>query len=280
MRLPKVYAYVVTRQCNPARADFGFRTCLLSYLLYILCSTYVGVDDLVFATRKRIDQLEEEYDTLVSITHDAVKRKAPSIEEFRRKITLLPKAKKREHQRYLKDHLSYICRAESIDEIFSYLNLQIWDYLNFGLLDHIVAVYGDTATKQKMEKYVLSVQSFRKNTLVNIFLKAQPEAECTDIPPHLKDSLQLVVFKHHSLSSSSSTLEDVEFVRQEIAREFSLPDFIMILVRIERGSISTTWLIPRTIVAMLKVQQGKLRFLRRKEVLEVIFADSEFYSSG
>ena len=111
--------------------------------------------------------------------------------------------------------------------------------------------------------------------------KAQPEAECTDIPPNLKQNLQQVVFKHHSLSSSSS-LEDVEFVRREIAREFSLPDFVMILVRIEHGSIVTTWLLPVTLVATLKdeIQQGKLQFLQQKDVLEMVFPDSKVFSSG
>ena len=244
-------------------------------------STSLGVDDLVYATRERIDELEEKYYALVSATQKVVTLKAPSVEEFRRRITLLPKSRKREQRRYLEDHLSYISHAESIDEIFSCLNLHVWDYLNFGLLDHIVAVYGDAETKQKMEEYVMSVQSFRKDTPVHIFLKAQPEAECASIPPNLRQNLQKVAFKHHSLSSSSS-LEDFEFVRQEIAREFSLPDFVMILVGIEPGSIVTTWLLPVTLVAMLKdeIQQGKLPFLQQKDVLEVIFADSKVCSSG
>ena len=208
-------------------------------------------------------------------------RKAPSIEEFRTRITLLPKRIKPEQQRYLKDHLSHIYKAKSIDEIFGYLNLQVWDYLNFGLLERIVAVYGDPTIEEMMKEYTESVQSFRKHTSLDVFLKAQPEERCPEISSSLKEQLQEVKFKHRRLSLSSS-LDEVESIRRDLAREFCLPDFIVILARIQPGSISITWILPISLTTILKtrIENHSFRFIQRNDVVEVSIAGTTVYLLG
>ena len=220
---------------------------------------------------------------MVTTTQEVVTRKAPSINEFRTAITLLPASIKREQQQYLRDHLKYIYNADSIDEIFGYLNLQVWNYLNFGLLERIVAKYGDPTTKEMMDEYKASVQSFRKDTLLHVFLEAQPGGKCPEISPSLKKNLQDIKFKHHSLSSHSS-LEDVECIRLKLARELALPDFVVALTRIELGSISLVWTLPASLTAVLKDklknESFHLQFIQWAGVVEVTIAGTRIYQSG
>ena len=255
--------------------------------LHVSSTTYnLGTPDqeAVDRARSRIQLLEERYSTVVNATQEVVTRKAPTLKEFRTAITLLPTltSVKREQQQYLQDHLTYIYKAESIDEIFGYLNLQVWNYLNFGLLECIVAKYGDPTTKEMMEEYRASVQSFRKDTLLHVFLEAQPGGKCPEISPILKKNLQDVKFKHHSLSSHSS-LEDVECIRLKLACELALPEFAVVLKRIELGCISLVWTLPASLTAVLK---GKLenesfqKFIQWADIVEIAFAGTKIYPSG
>lgn len=235
----------------------------------------------VVNTRLRIEELEKSYCTLVTTTQEVVRRKAPSIEEFRTAITLLPSSVKHQQQQYLRDHLKYIYEAESIDQIFGHLNLQVWNYLNFGLLECIVAKYGDPTTKEKMEEYKASVQSFRKSTPLHIFLEAQPEGKCPEISPSLKKHLQEVRFRHNRLSPYS-LLEEVDCIRLEVAREFALPDFAVALARIQFGSVSIVWTLPSSLTAILedKIEKESFQFIQWDYVVEVAIAGTRIYPSS
>ena len=218
---------------------------------------------------------------MVTTTQKAVRQQAPDIDEFRTTITLLPSSVKREQQHNLQHHLKYIYKADSIDEIFGCLNLHVWDYLNFGLLECIAARYGDPATKKMMEDYKASVQSFRKSTTLRVFLEAQPERTCPEISPDLKKGLQEVKIQYQSLSSDSS-LEEVECIRLKLARELALPDFAVELKRIIIGSISIVWALPSSLTAILKekVEKESFQFIQWADVVEVAIAGTNIYPSG
>ena len=232
-------------------------------------------------TRSRIEQLEKSYCTLVTTTQEVVRRKAPSIEEFRTAITLLPSSVKHQQQQYLRDHLKYIYEAESIDQIFGHLNLQVWNYLNFGLLECIVAKYGDPTTEKEMLEYKASVQSFRKNTPLHIFLEAQPKGKYPEISPSLKKHLQEVRFRYRHLVDKSS-LEDVECIRLDVACELALPDFAVAMTRIEFGSVSIVWTIPSSLTAILKdkIEKESFQFIQWADVVEVAISGTRIYPSS
>ena len=220
---------------------------------------------------------------MVTTTQEVVRRKAPSIEEFRTTITLLPTLAgvKREQQQYLRDHLEYIYQAKSIDQIFGYLNSQVWSYLNFGLLECIVAKYGDPTTKKTMEDYRASVQSFRKDTPLHVFLDAQPEVKCPEIPPSLEKTLQEVKIKYDSLTRYSS-LEEVECIRLELVRELALPDFAVVLKQIGIGSITIVWILPASLNTILKdkIENQSFQFIQWADVVEVAIAGTRIYPPG
>ena len=217
----------------------------------------------------------------MTTTQKVVRQRAPGIDEFRTAITLLPSSVKIEQEHYLQDHIKYIYRAESIDEIFGHLNLHVWGYLNFGLLECIVAEYGDPTTKEMMEGYKASVQSFRKDTLLHVFLEAQPEGKCPEISPSLKKHLQEVRFQYRSLSLTSS-LEEVECIRLKLARELALPDFVVELARIEFGSVSIVWVLPSSLTAILmdKIENESFQFIQWADVVEVAIAGTRIYPPG
>ena len=237
----------------------------------------------VAAARAKIAQLQDEYESLVTMTQEAVQAKSPTLTEFRNKITLqLPQPVKSELQLSLKEILPCIYNAKSIGEIFGFFNLYyIWNYLNYGLLQHIVEVYGDDKLHQKMEKYITLVDSFRRETTLDVFWKAQPASKKgSEIPSALQESLKQVIFKHNNLDGTAS-LQDIEQFRQNLALHVSLPDLTIILKDIKGGSVATVWLVPPSVADRLadEVQKGNIDFLEQHNILELEIQDSTVYRS-
>ena len=228
----------------------------------------------------RIDQLEQMYAGLVSRTQTAVEKQSPGVKEFRQKITLLPSLVKEELQKYLKEMLPDLYRAETIEAIFGCLNL-LWNYLNFGLLQHIIKVYGDGELKQQMEEYTTAVEIFREETPLHLFLSVQPKRRHLEVPGSLRSNLKEVMFKHNNFTFDS-LLSEVESYRQKLACEFSLPDFAIILEQIERGSVSTVWLVPPSVSAKMKehVQRKHFAFLQEHKIIQMKIDGTIVYPSG
>ena len=233
----------------------------------------------VIATETKIGCLQNEYEQLVIMTQEAVKAKSTTLNEFRTKITLrLPESVRSELETSLMKKLPFIYEAKSIDEIFGYLHF-IWSYFNFGLLQHLVKVYGDDKLQQSMLKYTTSVESFRKQTTLEVFWKACPVAKkCLEMPTELRKKLKQIVFKHGNLKN----LDDIERHRQELAQEYSFPDFTIILADIKKGSVATIWLAPPSLAAKLvnETKSGNVDFLKRHNILELKIQESIIYQSG
>ena len=240
--------------------------------------------DAVTAAKATIGYLQHEYEQLVIMTQEAVKAKSPTLTAFRTSITLrLPEPTKLELETSLMKKLQFIYDAKSIDTIFGIFNLSIWSFLNFGLLQHIVEVYGDNELQQRMLKYTTSVEAFRKQTTLEVFWKVHPVTrECPEIPTNLRESLKRITFKHGNLDPTTTTLNDIERYRQDLARQYSFPDFTIILEDIEKGCVATIWLVPPSLAAKLadEIQRGNVTFLEQHNILELKIQESTVYCPG
>ena len=212
------------------------------------------------------------------MTRRDVELKSPDIYDFRHEITLLPPAIKLELRQSLKENLSDIYSAKTVEEIFGLFNLQVWSFLNYGLLQHLVNIYGLDETKKVMKKYASSVESFRKETSLKVFWEAYPL--CPTLPPDLKQKLRKVIFKHGNLSDATS-LAVIENFRQEFCREFSLPDLIVFLADIKKGSVTTVWFVPPAVTTILsnEMLRGNFQFLQQHCILELMI-EKTIYNSG
>ena len=239
--------------------------------------------DAVAAAKTNIGYLQSQYELLVLMTQEAVKAKSPSLTEFRTKITFWLPEPRPEQETSLRKKLRFIYDAESIDEIFGIFNLyRLWNYLNFGLIQHLVEVYGDDELQQRMLKYTTSVELFRKQTTLKVFWKASPATRtCPEIPTKFRESLKHITFKHGNLDADIN-LDDIERYRQELAEQYSFPEFTIILADIEKGCVTTIWLVPSSLAAKLadETKRGNVSFLEQHSILELKIKDSIVYHSG
>ena len=238
----------------------------------------------VIAAKRRIESLRTEYENLVMMTQEEVKAKFVTLRELRNKITLrLPEPAKSELKPTLMENVGIIYAAKSIDEIFGIFNLSIWSYLSYGLLRHLVEVYGDDKLQQRMLKYTTSVETFRKQTTLQVFWKASPAGgKCPEVPSKLRESLKQITFKHGNLNPNTTTLNDIESYRQDLAQEYSLPDFTIILEDIEKGCVVTIWLVPPSLATTLadEIKRGNFSFLEQNNILELKIQETTVYHTG
>ena len=181
----------------------------------------------------------------------------------------------------IEEHLSELSKAHDVKEIFLRLNLRVWSYINYHLLQHILHVYGDDQTNRTMQHYVTTVEEFKATTTLHMFWSVQPKKKCPVIQDTLKQQLREVIFTHHKLTLHS-TLADVESFRRDLAQHYSLPEFTTILVGIKSECVTTVWLMSPSAVTVMeeRIRGGDTRFLLKHEITKMKIDGRTVYYAG
>ena len=134
---------------------------------------------------------------------------------------------------------------ETFWKIWSILNLY-WDFLNYGLLEHVINKCGSEGLKQQMQAYAHQLSIFKQTTRLCDF-ESWPCRE--DGPP--EDYLKKVVVKMRH-EWSQCTLHDVESFKKVLVHKFFLPEFDILIQKAERGCVCVIWLTSPSIATLLQ----------------------------
>ncbi len=136
-------------------------------------------------------------------------------------------------------------KATTVCGVFAILNSYL-SFIDYSLLEHIIDNLGSDALKQSMKDYARDMTQFRKDTTIN------------DIIPHIPRRLD----HHHQgfaemkvkldFDVQTTSLEDIDQYRKQLASEFLLSDFALLLASINPGSVHVVWLIPVSVISFLK----------------------------
>ena len=165
---------------------------------------------------------------------------------FLSRVTYLPVSARTQHQSFIKKNLTNIPPPVTFENIWSILNLY-WDFLNYGLLEHVINQCGSEDLKQQMQDYVHELSTFKQTTRLCDFIKSWP---CRDDGPP-EDCLKKVVVKMKH-DWSQCTLKDVESFKKALVHKFFLPEFDILLQKAERGCVCVTWLTSPSIATLLQ----------------------------
>ena len=172
-------------------------------------------------------------------------KESVAVQNLKFSILCLPRNLKREHKKFVKEARDDVRSAESADDVM-YVIGEHFDYLHYTLLGYVVGLYGSTELKQKMAEYVRQVESFRKETRLEVFSEV-----CDDEPEKINGRFATMVTKHE-MDWKTATLEDVERFRIQVCRELSLYDFSLNLLKVARGCVEVTWRVPRSLVTFIQ----------------------------
>ena len=98
---------------------------------------------------------------------------------FLSRVTYLPVSVRRQHRSFIEEKLTNIGPPAAFESIWSILNLY-WDFLNYGLLEHVINQCGSEDLKQEMQSYILELSVFKQTTRLCDFIKNWP---CRDDGP-------------------------------------------------------------------------------------------------
>ena len=101
-------------------------------------------------------------------------------------LTLLPLKLRKEYEKAIQDLLPSFLNEESI--IF-HLN-PLFSFLDYGLLEYIIKIYGKNTLKQDMTMYSSDICIFMKETTIKQLIEADHFPGQTEIPP--KFSLKML----------------------------------------------------------------------------------------
>ena len=165
---------------------------------------------------------------------------------FLSRVTYLPVSVRPQHRSFIEEKLMNIPPPETFAKIWSILNLY-WDFLNYGLLEHVINQCGSEFLKQQMQDYVHELSTFKQTTRLCDFIKSW---SCRDDGPP-EDRLKKVVVKMNH-KWSKCTLQDVESFKKALVHKFFLPEFEILLQKAERGCVCVTWLTSPSIATLLQ----------------------------
>ena len=188
-------------------------------------------------------ELETKFLALADKARQAVNLLGITLQQFCMLLMQVPASMKDEKIiiRYFKESIQVFEQCSSIDAIFYHLNFY-WDFLNYGLLEHIIDRLESDKFKQEMEKYKHELTAFRKTTTLREFSHVM-HCKSTKAPCNLRK----LVTKHNK-SWMDRTLEEVEQFQEKFSVKFSLSKFSLILIQIEKGSVLITWCLPTAVV--------------------------------
>ena len=165
---------------------------------------------------------------------------------FLSRVTYLPVSARSQHHSFIKENLTNIPPPVTFESIWSILNLY-WDFLNYGLLQHVINKCGSEDLKQQMQNYVDELSIFKQTTRLCDFIESWP---CRDDEPP-EDRLKKVVVKMKH-DWSQCTLQDVESFKRALVHKFFLPEFDILLQNAEKGCVCVTWLTSPSVATLLQ----------------------------
>ena len=186
--------------------------------------------------------------------------------KFRITLKNLPISKKFEHMKFLEDKREAIQKASSVSEIFELLR-KYWNYTDFALLRRLINEFGDNDTKEIMERYISSLETFEKQTTIKDYEDATGERK--QVPCSSSEAAFEVEVCE---DAANYTLYEVRQVVESVAQQSSLEPYVPMIKKARIGSLVITIALPR--LALVLLQQALYKeFLDTLNIVSVTIHD-------
>ncbi len=229
-------------------------------------STLISLSD-------KIGALESKFMDLAQGLLAHLKNSNFQVERLTSCISLLP----RSINIYVFPMWKKICKKvaddETLNSLFTILNMEIWNILDYKLLEHFIKKCGNQNLIREMGKYISELEKFKKGTLVVDFIECW-EGHNREIPDY--DEVK-VKFDKHCL-----TLAQLDAFRKTLARKCipSLLDYAgwIYYKHFQGGCFVVSWALPSQLVLLLKHHIRCMhRVLVKYGVKEVVLGGTVVY---
>ena len=156
-------------------------------------------------------------------------------------LTLLPIKLRQEYEKAIQNLLPFFSNKESIDKLFFRLN-PLFSFIDYGLLEYIIKIYGNQVLKGDMKLYCNDVQVFMKQTTIKELIDHLPGKKET---PSNFEVLKAKIGEN----ARECTLDRINTLRKRFCAEVRLSEIVFCLIALEdSNSFIVSWLVPSVLV--------------------------------
>ena len=197
--------------------------------------------------RTQVRTLQGSFINIATRTSNQIRRKNVDVQGFQIQFVMgVDVSQRQQYQQSLESCLMKLEPSITIGDLLCRLSMH-WDFLNYGLLEHTINVFGDASLQQDMQDYIDKLRAFRVDTKLCDFIDNWPVRG--QDPPK-------AVFKEFVIKMKKKweecTLEDVEEFKETLTHKFFLPNFVLLLREAEEGCVCLTWYTPAPIAKTLQ----------------------------
>ena len=200
--------------------------------------------------REEASELETQFVSVLGQVEFCFSVRESKCETFlpKLRITLknLPISKKFEHLKFLVDEREAIKKASRVSEIFELLHSH-WNYTEYALLRRLINEFGDKDTKEMMERYIFSLETFEKQTTIKDYEDATGERK--KVPWSFTEAaFEVEVCK----DAANYTLYEVRQIVESLAQQSTLEPYVPMIKKARIGSLVITIALPPPALELLQ----------------------------
>ena len=189
-------------------------------------------------------------------------------------ISFLPLPLIPECYRSTKESFDELEKQKTLAGLFHFLNGQVWNFIDYHLLEYVISEFGSQRLKQCMEQYAADLKEYKNHATVHEFMQFWPRQK----PPNY-DDITVKLDK----DPKQYTMRELDEFRQSLSVKFwpRLSDyakFVTYHYSHAEGSFIVTWILPPGLVsefeAVARSPKGQAFFVQN-QVLSVVIRVSE-----
>ena len=226
------------------------------------------VKAMIAAVKDMITILEKKFDVLKDTIIEHLEKRKVLVRKVADVLTTLSLDADDCHKLFLEQRCRILVTAVSHSDIFATMNCHL-NYLDPSLLDHLVRKLDVDEIKVLMDEYKSDLDQFRMKTPVFLFCRAQKRKSITPVP-----EFQEVVAKFNW--TDKVTMEAVERFRQDYVSYYSLHECAMLIAQVHSGSSIISFLIPDSIVQLLR-ENLPVAVFKDYSVTQLVIAGASVY---
>ena len=197
---------------------------------------------------KSIREFEKKFAGLLCIANGALKQAGVTDSDVRIFLNQMSVGQKENIPLYEK-RMADIISHFSIEEIILFCSrIELWDFLNFQLLQDVADHFGVETLQSPLRDYSMAINEFKQDTKLVDFLRVWAGRNALNTLP---DS-EPIFAKINSLKWEDCTLADVACHEEYLAGEFRLKQLVLRFSNAGKGCVVLMWLVTKSVASEMK----------------------------
>ena len=197
---------------------------------------------------KSVREFEKKFAGLLCTAHCALKHAGITDSDIRIFLNQMSVSQKENIPLY-EQRMADIISHFSIEEIILFCSrIEVWDFLNFQLLQDVADHFGVEMLQMPLRDYIIEINNFKENTKLIDFLRVWAGRNTLNTLP---DS-EPVFAKIKALKWEEYTLADAARHEKYLTAEFRLRQLVLRFSNAGEGCVVLMWLVTRSVASELK----------------------------